>query len=105
MNIVWLVQNPTNGADITPASKYGEIKTIFSFDERPSITPGPCLHKARKVLKEFQDGDFLFWAGADPVAIGLVNAVLGEMRVNYKFLEYTKEDEGYNPIEIILRKD
>ena len=100
---VWLIQFPTNNADFVPASRYGEIVTIFEKNDRPSITPGPLLHKLRRVLKNFEPGDYILWAGGDPLSLQLCGIVLKELNIkSYKFLSWDKFQQNYTPIEVVI---
>jgi hypothetical protein len=86
---VYIVQRPrpridrVTGAfmgdlDLSSAGHYGKIEFVFETEDRPSVMPGPMLDKARGVLKDFNDEDFLLWAGGDPVAFMIATGVAAQ---------------------------
>jgi hypothetical protein len=89
---VWLIQRPppqprtaADGSkvywepDLSSAAQYGPISTIFEADARPALTPGPSIHHIRKILREYNEGDFFLWAGGDPAALFMVGAIVQEV--------------------------
>lgn len=87
MATVFLVQEPRslhrNGTvvprDLSSAQRYGKIIPVLSQGEQPSLTPGPCLHKMLRELREFDtENDFLCYAGGDPMSLGLALLALRE---------------------------
>ena len=101
---IWLIQFPTNNADFSTASRYGEIITVFDKSDRPSQMPGQMLHKIRRILKDFEPGDYILWAGGDPLGLQLAGIVLQELNIkSYKFLSWDKFEGNYTPVEVKIR--
>ncbi|MAN64555.1 MAG: hypothetical protein CML19_08105 [Pusillimonas sp.] len=75
MATVYVVQRPTQNKfgwtpDLSDAAKYGELEIIFEPSEQPQFSPAPAIHKAKKILKDFSEDDYLLWAGGgDPTAV------------------------------------
>lgn len=101
---IWLVQFPTNNADFSSASRYGEIVTVLDKNDRPSQMPGQNLHKVRRILKDFEPGDFILWAGGDPLAMQLVGIALAELNIkSYNFLSWDKFESNYTLVEVKIK--
>lgn len=81
---VFVIQTPKPGPkgysyDISPALEFGQPIYVFEADEQPGLTPVPSTLKARRVLENFNDRDYILWAGGDPFAFAIVVAVAMEI--------------------------
>lgn len=96
---VYLVQMPKpNRAgwqpDLTPATEFGEIKSVFSPDDSVYSLPAPMISKAMEVLKDFDpEKDFILWPNSgDPAAVWTCSfalVMLGFKKA--KFLYYNRK--------------
>lgn len=113
MSNVYLIQEPREDRDLSSAQRYGTITSVFSLNDRPSMTPGPCLQKARRVLAHFHPDDYLVWAGGDFVAGILIGIALKEQNFqSVKMLRWDRERDTsggrtgggyYIPFEIQMK--
>lgn len=103
---VYIVQKPRpridritgkqSDLDLSSAGHYGRIEYVFDTDDRPSVMPGPMLEKAKGVLKDFGEGDFLLWAGGDPVAFMIATGVAGQVNMGkVPFLVWERQPVPY----------
>ncbi len=98
--VVYIVQDPppmwVRGKPITrdmsSAHRYGNMTFVLGQDDQPSVTPGPCLNRFRKVLKDFRpEHDFICFAGGDPMALALAFLALKEdNHPELQFLQYNR---------------
>ena len=104
--LVFLIQLPNNNANFTTASRYGELISILEKDEKPSLVPGPCMHKLKKFFdKEVRDQDYIVWAGGDPLALfqaGVAAAQSGVKTVTW--LNWDKLKQKYIPVEVLINE-
>ena len=106
---VYLVQEIPNDKftgepkfDLTPAIKYGEIKTMFPRLRQMQFTPGPLIIEIKNSLKNFTSEDYLLLYG-DPALIGVVCAVASDItNGKFKVLKWDRIQASYFPIEINL---
>lgn len=118
MATVYVVQEPKRGEkgytyDISPALPFGAIAFVFKASEQPSLSPGPSMHRARCLLKDFCDHDYILWAGGDPAALAIATCAAADInRGRFKFLRWERQrnEAGvrtgrgfYMPVEISLR--
>lgn len=121
MDTVYLIQEPRDrsreGAplskDLSSAQRYGRIIPILSSAEHPAITPGPCMFKLEKALRRFDEGDYICFAGGDPLGLALTVIALQRAGVREaKFLRWERERDPsghrtgngfYVPVLITLR--
>lgn len=74
---VFCVQQPrSNDRDLSSANRYGKIQFLLDAEDMPSINPSACLHKMNKPLQEFEHKDYMFYAGGDPLGLGLAMCLL-----------------------------
>ena len=106
---VYLVQEIPNDRqtgkpkfDLTPAIKYGEIKTMFPKLKQMQFSPGPLIIEIKNSLKDFTPDDYLLLYG-DPALIGVVCAVASDVtNGRFKLLKWDRIQASYFPIEINL---
>jgi hypothetical protein len=99
---VFVVQQPKPGKqgftyDISPALEFGQPVFVFEATEQPGLTPGPSLHKVRRLMANFSDKDYILWAGGDPFGLAVVTSVALEInqgRLN--FLRWERERDENN---------
>lgn len=117
MSAVFVVQKPKPGPggkmyDISPAINLGQFVFVFDSHEQPGLTPGPSMNKARKILKDFCNEDYILWAGGDPAALAVVTLVASDMNhgvINFLRWERERNAEGrtgrgyYMPVRLNVR--
>jgi hypothetical protein len=116
---VYIVQRPRENKfgwtpDLTDANRYGAMEIVFETTDRPQFLPGPSLHKARKIMKDFGPEDYLLWpGGGDPVAVMICSMVAAENSPIVRFLRWERnKDEGqrdrrkgwYMPVALELER-
>ena len=81
---VFVAQTPKAGPqgytyDISPALEFGQPVYVFEAQDQPGLAPVPSLRRAREIMRDFNDDDYILWAGGDPYALALVIAVAMEI--------------------------
>jgi len=107
MTVYMTHESRSAGIDLTPAKKFGELRTIFSRDFSPGFYPTEAFAAAETWANEFDfDRDYLVIAGGDPLAGMIAMAALAkvaadEKRTEVNYLRYTKRKYqpggGYEP--------
>jgi hypothetical protein len=98
--MVYVIQHPKPGPkgltyDISPALQFGQFKYIFEASDQPGQTPGPSKNKCVRALRNFDEDDYLLWAGGDPYALALATNVAAEHNQGrFKFLRWERERSG-----------
>lgn len=120
MSTVYIIQRPRENKfgwtpDLTDASRYGAMEVVFEANDRPQFLPGPMVHKARKVMKDFGPDDYLLWpGGGDPIAVSICSMVAAERSPTVRFLRWERNrDEGvrdrrkgwYMPVALELQEE
>lgn len=86
--------------NILGAKKYGEIKMLLKEDSQIIFSPGPIVFKLKKLLKDFNQDDYLLLTG-DPAIIGVACSVVSDLTGGqYKLLKWDKQERQYYPIEL-----
>jgi len=86
--------------NILGAQKYGEIKMLLKEDSQIIFSPGPIVFKLKKLLKDFNQDDYLLLTG-DPAIIGVACSVVSDLTGGqYKLLKWDKQERQYYPIEL-----
>lgn len=100
MTKVFIVNQPVQNRfgvmyNVSPATQYGEIHFVFTADFGiPSDDPEGSVQRAREVLSDIDHGDYIAWAGGDPLGMVIAATVAadyldGEIR-------YLRWDRGVN---------
>ena len=107
--------NSRNTYDITPALQYGEVVFVFEASFSPSSNPEEAAEIAHEKLKDIQPGDYIVWAGGDPLAAFIVGALAADKTAGQlKYLRWDRErgDGGiatgrgcYSPVALELFTD
>ena len=85
--------------DILSAEKYGELKSIVEPGLNIYFSPAPIVTKMRRVLKNFNDDDYLLLIG-DPSIIGVACSVASDINMGrFKVLKWDRRREKYYPLE------
>ncbi len=101
MGKVYVVQEVKN-RDYSPALKYGELALLLP-DGNITMSTQPTVRRLRKLLKDFNDDDFLLLSG-DPVAIGLATAVAADMNHGrVKMLKWENREFLYYNLQADIR--
>ena len=96
---VFVVQEMPN-RDILSAEKYGELVPILPPGYQLILSPGPTVAKIEKVLKAFNEKDYLLLMG-DPSLIGVACSIAAKNNIGkYKVLKWDRERRKYYPLEI-----
>ena len=86
--------------NILGAKQYGEIKMLLKEDSQIIFSPGPIVFKLKKLLKDFNQDDYLLLTG-DPAIIGVACSVVSDLTGGqYKLLKWDKQERQYYPIEL-----
>jgi len=102
---VYVVQQPKPNKsgflpDFSSAADFGEMKFIFSSDEKVFAIPGPSLTKAKRELKVFnQEEDYILWHNAgDPAAMyAVLIALMAEhnpSKINFLYWNRKRDSSG-----------
>jgi hypothetical protein len=98
MTTAFCVQAPRGKShDLSSANRYGNIVTILSATDNPSLNPGACMHKMNKALKDFGPDDVIFMAGGDYLSLAFGLLILyqqGFKEVKYLRWERERDIEG-----------
>ena len=90
--------------NIISAQEFGELIPLFDEGKQIMLSPGPAVRKAKQLLKDFSDDDYLLLIG-DPAMIGLSCSVASyNNRGKYKVLKYDRRTFTYFPIQIDLNE-
>ena len=91
--------------DVLSAEEYGNLKSVIEPGLQLILSPDPITNKIRKVLKDFNDEDYLLLIG-DPSIIGIACAVASDINMGrFKVLKWDRRREKYFPIEINTRRN
>lgn len=91
---VYVVQIDNN-KDLSDAKKYGQLRAIFGKPRKPYNT-ALMLSKARKVLQDFQSGDYLLMIG-DPALCAVCMTVASEQECVVNLLSWDRDTFQYVP--------
>ena len=81
-----------------------ELIPIFEEGKQIMLSPGPAVRKAKMMLKDLNDKDYLLLIG-DPSMIGLACSVAADYnRGRYKVLKYDRRSFTYYPIQIDINE-
>lgn len=110
---VFAVQQPTGRdpstglvrptMDLNPAFQYGELHFILRDTENPFADVDATARKILSVLEVegFNDDDWLLLVG-NPILIGLVSAIAGDLVGHLRMLQWNRTARSYLPIEVQL---
>ena len=88
--------------NIIGAQKYGKLKVLLREDSQVVMSPGPIKHKLERLLKDFNDNDYLLLSG-DPQIIFMVGAVIAKVNNGRaKSLKWDRQENTYYPLEFDL---
>ena len=91
--------------DVLSAEEYGDLKAVVDPGLQLLLSPNPITEKIKKVLKDFNDNDYLLLIG-DPSIIGIACAVASDINMGrFKVLKWDRRREKYFPIEINTRRN
>lgn len=115
--IIWRIQEPhckiEADRDYTSIAGYGEMRTILGPYDNPSVDATSALDKLNAVRTEIQDGDFILWAGGDPMSAFLAGVCLAHDKISkrVKWLRWDKRTDAsgnrtkhgyYTPVEFFI---
>ncbi len=90
--------------NVISAQEFGSLVPLFEEGKQIMLSPAPAIRKAKTVLKDFNDNDYLLLIG-DPSMIGLACSVAAyNNRGKYKVLKYDRRTFTYYPIQIDLNE-
>ena len=96
---VYIIQKTPN-RDVSSASKFGEMVEVIDYRKQIALSGGPVVMKARKILRNFCDDDFLLLMGY-PSIIGVCCEITAQHNLGkFKLLKWDREEQRYLPIEI-----
>ncbi len=101
--MVFVVQEQI-GKNISPASQFGEIKSLLGQGFQFGHDSGDVVSELSEKLKGFNDLDYLLLMG-DPVAIGLAVAVASDHnKGRVQLLKWDRQEKIYLPFTFKLKK-
>ena len=92
--VVFLTHETDSDRDLSSAQRYGKLRPLLNRSDKPGKTPGPCLWKIMKALRDEYDSarDYICIPGGDPVAGLLTGMALATLRIDeVKMLRYERE--------------
>lgn len=91
--------------DVLSAEEYGDLKSVVEPGFQLLLSPDSITDKIKKVLKDFNDKDYLLLIG-DPSIIGIACAIASDINMGrFKVLKWDRRRERYFPIEINTRRN
>tara|TARA_Y100001963_G_C6749752_1_gene433547 strand:- start:1024 stop:1374 length:351 start_codon:yes stop_codon:yes gene_type:complete len=103
---------PDRQYDVTPAGVYGDIEYVFDGKVQPYTDPEWAERVAFKALKNYNNYDYLLWAGGDPAGLVICSAIAADSNegvINYLRWDRvrhrdTRETVGgqYVPVKIVV---
>jgi len=103
MATVYVIQE-SPGKNILSAEKYGKLKVCLPENRQIVLSPGPTVFKLRKILKDFNDDDFLLMMG-DPSIIGVACAIVAQNNIGrFSVLKWDRQEAKYYPIKFNLNE-
>ena len=88
--------------NIIGAQKYGKLKVLLREDSQVVMSSGPIKYKLERLLKDFNDNDYLLLSG-DPQIIFIVGAVIAKVNNGRaKSLKWDRQENTYYPLEFDL---
>lgn len=86
--------------DVSPASMFGEVVFIFGADFPPPVRDRErAVRRAHEVLADAEPGDFVVWAGGDPLGMVIAAAVLADYTDgNFNYLMWDRAIRAYAPV-------
>ena len=88
--------------NIMGAQKYGKLITLLPEFSQIILSPGPLIFKLRKLLKDYNEKDYLLLTG-DPAIIGVACSIVADITGGkYNLLKWDRQEHTYYPIEINL---
>ena len=88
--------------NIIGAQKYGELKFLLPEFSQMIFSPGPLVFKLKKLLKDFNNKDYLLLTG-DPAIIGVACSIVSDItNGKYNLLKWDRQERKYYPIKINL---
>ena len=84
-----------NNKDLSDAKRYGSLRAIFGNPKKPYNTQN-MVSKARKVLKDWRNGDYLLMIG-DPALCAVAMAIITELDDTVNVLSWDRNSFQYVP--------
>lgn len=84
-----------NSKDLSDAKRYGQLRAVFGRPRKPYDTT-TMVSKARRVLAEWEPGDYLLMVG-DPTLCSVCMAVASEQEDIINVLSWDRETFQYIP--------
>lgn len=91
---VYVVQ-VDNNKDLSDAKQYGALRAVFANPRRPYDT-ADLLGKARRILSQWQSGDYLLLLG-DPALCSVCMTVVAEQHDVINLLSWDRNSFRYLP--------
>jgi len=90
--------------DVSPASMFGEVVYIFTADNPPPVRDRErAIDRAHRVLSEANSGDFIVWAGGDPLGMVIAASILADYTDGkFNYLMWDRAVRAYAPVSIQL---
>lgn len=88
--------------DVSPAAMFGEVAFIFTADNPPPVRDRDrAIERAHEVLCDAEPGDFIVWAGGDPLGMIIAAAVLADYTDGqFNYLMWDRAVRAYAPVAL-----
>lgn len=86
-----------NTKDLSDAKRYGQLRAVFAKPRKPYDTQG-MVYRARRVLKDWQPGDYLLMIG-DPTLCAVCMTVVADYDDRINVLSWNRDTFDYVPQE------
>lgn len=92
--------------DVGPAEMFGEVVFVFEEDgQRPGSNVDWAIERAQEVLSTAEPGDFIVWAGGDPMTMVITAAILADtLEGQLNYLAWNRSFGTYTPIPLDIFK-
>ncbi len=91
MSIVYVIREPVLRREVELASHFGELRYCLGKNET-NTGPGPILNRLRSTLRNYEERDYILWAGGDWITLVALGIVLSESNIrNINLLVWKKD--------------
>ena len=93
--------------DVSPASVFGELIFVFGVNSLPPVrNREKAVERAHQVLCQATPGDFLVWAGGDPLGMVITAAIMADYtNGKFNYLLWDWSIHAYAPVPVALFGD
>lgn len=85
MRRVFLIREPEAKRDIKSAEMFGDVVVCINRSEG-SLSLGVAMNRLRSTLKDYEEGDYILWAGGEWTTLVALGVVLKELHLKQAVL-------------------